>query len=75
MKDIEEETTMKTMSLELILRNLLIEEDVFDDISVRIRNAFNLHLALLLFTLNFSLHSRAQVSSSFIPFSDCSALA
>jgi len=75
MKDIEEEVTMKTMSLELILRNLLIEEDVFDDIFVRIRNAFNLHLALLLFTLNFSLHSRAQVSSLFIPFSDCFALA
>lgn len=75
MKDIEEEITMKTMSLELIFRNSLIEEDVFDDVSVRIRNAFNFHLISLLFTLNFSLHSWTQVSSLFISFSDCFALA
>ena len=69
MKDIEEET----MSFELIHRSSLIEEDIFSDVFARIRNAFNLRSAFF-FWHDFSLHSRAQVSFSFISFSDYFAL-
>ncbi len=75
MKGIGEEATMETMLPELVLRNPLVGEGVSGNASIRTRNAFNLHLASLLSTLDFPLHSRAQVSSSFISFSNCFALA
>jgi len=58
-------TSMKTMSLELVLRNPLVGEGVFGGASTRTRNAYNLRLApsfsLWIFNCNlepkFLLHS------------------
>lgn len=56
-------TSMKTMSLELVLRNPLIEEEVFDDVSTKTRNAYNLRPALscLLWIFNYNLESKFHV--------------
>jgi hypothetical protein len=67
MNDIEEEkaftTSMKTMSLELILRNSLIKEEIFGGVSAKIRNAYNFRSAFscLLWIFNYNLELKFHV--------------